>query len=99
MDKELNNLKKTLQSNFIEIGNNESMNTLNNNNDSLFLSITESGLKWQKKIFREYSAKTLYLFHCAYLRSEYKNVKRYCENIANKKQDIKKYIHKFHTLK
>tara|TARA_R110001592_G_scaffold90485_2_gene266005 strand:- start:8641 stop:9492 length:852 start_codon:yes stop_codon:yes gene_type:complete len=49
MDKELNDLKKILQSNFIEIGDKESMNALNNNDDSLFLSITECGLKWQKK--------------------------------------------------
>lgn len=49
MEKELNDLKKILQSNFIEIGDKESMNALNNNDHSLFLSITECGLKWQKK--------------------------------------------------
>jgi hypothetical protein len=49
MEKELYNLKKILQSNFIEIGDKESMNALKNNDESLFLSITECGLKWQKK--------------------------------------------------
>ena len=49
MEKELSNLKKILQSNFIEIGDKESMNALKNNDESLFLSITECGLKWQKK--------------------------------------------------
>ena len=49
MEKKLNSLKKMLESNFIEIGDKESMNALNNNDESLFLSITECGLKWQKK--------------------------------------------------
>jgi len=49
MEKKLNSLKKILESNFIEIGDKESMNALNNNDESLFLSITECGLKWQKK--------------------------------------------------
>lgn len=49
MEKKLNSLKKMLESNFIEIGDKESMNALNNNDGSLFLSITECGLKWQKK--------------------------------------------------
>ncbi|MCG1037708.1 hypothetical protein [Polaribacter sargassicola] len=49
MNKELLNLKKILESNFIEIGDKDSMSTLKNNDDSLFLSITECGLKWQKK--------------------------------------------------
>ncbi|EAQ42517.1 hypothetical protein [Polaribacter sp. MED152] len=49
MDKELSDLKKILQSNFIEIGNKDSVNALKNNDESLFLSITECGLKWQKK--------------------------------------------------
>ena len=49
MDKELSDLKKILQSNFIEIGDKDSVNALKNNDESLFLSITECGLKWQKK--------------------------------------------------
>lgn len=49
MDKELSDLKKILQSNFIEIGEKDSVNALKNNDESLFLSITECGLKWQKK--------------------------------------------------
>ena len=49
MEKKLNSLKKMLESNFIEIGDKESMNALINNDESLFLSITECGLKWQKK--------------------------------------------------
>ncbi|PWG05212.1 hypothetical protein [Polaribacter aquimarinus] len=49
MDKELNNFKRILQSNFIEIGDKDSVNVLKNNDESLFLSITECGLKWQKK--------------------------------------------------
>ena len=49
MDKELKDLKKILQSSFIEIGDKESVNALSNNDNSLFLSITECGLKWQKK--------------------------------------------------
>jgi hypothetical protein len=49
MEKELNNLKKILQSNFIDISAKEGVNALNNNEESLFLSITECGLKWQKK--------------------------------------------------
>ena len=49
MDKTLNNLKKILQLKFIEIDEKESKNILNNNEKSLFLSVTECGLKWQKK--------------------------------------------------
>jgi len=49
MDKELSDLKKILQSNFLEIGDKDSVNALKNNDESLFLSITECGLKWQKK--------------------------------------------------
>ena len=34
MEKKLNSLKKMLESNFIEIGDKESMNALNNNDDT-----------------------------------------------------------------
>ena len=40
---------KFSSSNFIEIGDKDSVNALKNNDESLFLSITECGLKWQKK--------------------------------------------------
>ena len=49
MDKQLNKLKSILLANFKEIAEKESASILSKNNNSLFLSITECGLKWQKK--------------------------------------------------
>ena len=49
MDKQLNKLKNILHSNLEEIGGKDSINILKSNNESLFLSITECGLNWQKK--------------------------------------------------
>lgn len=49
MDKQFNKLKNILLTNFQEVGGKESTSILKNNNQSLFLSITECGLKWQKK--------------------------------------------------
>jgi hypothetical protein len=49
MDNQLKLLKEKLFNNFHKLGAKESINALNNNGKSLFLSITECGLKWQKK--------------------------------------------------
>lgn len=49
MDSQLNILKNILLTNFLEVGGKESANVIKNNKESLFLSITECGLKWQKK--------------------------------------------------
>ena len=49
MDILLNELRNNLRIRLEEVGGKESTNILINNNDSLFLSITECGLKWQKK--------------------------------------------------
>lgn len=49
MDKELHLLKNKMTEQFTEIGGREINSILSKNNDSLFLSVTECGLKWQKK--------------------------------------------------
>jgi hypothetical protein len=49
MEKLLNDLRTNLKISFINIQNSESEKTLYKYQDSLFLSITESGLNWQKK--------------------------------------------------
>ena len=49
MDKQLNKLNNSLLTNLEEISGKESASILKSNNESLFLAITECGLKWQKK--------------------------------------------------
>lgn len=49
MDKLLNELRSSLERKLEKIGGKESNNILKKNNDSLFLSVTECGLNWQKK--------------------------------------------------
>ncbi len=49
MDKLLNELRNNLSRKLVKIGRKDGDTILKNNNDSLFLSITECGLKWQKK--------------------------------------------------
>lgn len=49
MDRQLNTLKNILLANLIKIGGKECANIIKNNEESLFLTIAECGLKWQKK--------------------------------------------------
>lgn len=49
MEKLLNELRNNLLNKLDKISGNEAFTILKKNNDSLFLSVTEYGLKWQKK--------------------------------------------------
>ena len=49
MDNQLKSLKEKLFDNFQNLGAKDGVSLLKSNGNSLFLAVTECGLKWQKK--------------------------------------------------